>query len=87
MNDRYVKLYRAFVFMNLMDAFHDHDHVYLGNIEHDEYSTLLDEDKKHVLKQLKSEIDQCKLDPIGMSMLLDFIKRYDTNDNMEDIGL
>ena len=58
------KLFRAFVFMNLMDAFHDHDHVYLENIEHDGYSTLLDEDKKHVLVQLKSEIDRCLLHDI-----------------------
>ena len=83
----YSHLFRTFVFMNLMDAFHDHDQVYLENIEHDEYPSLLNADKKHVLKQLKSEIDNCKLDPIGMAMLLDFIKRYDTNDNKEDIEL
>lgn len=80
-------VFRTFVLMNLMDAFYDNDYVYLENIENDEYSSLSDTDKNYILKRLKSEIDNWKLDPIGMSMLLDFIKRYNMNDNMEDIGL
>ena len=80
-------IFRTFVFMNLMDAFHDNDYVYLENIEHDGYSSLSYTDKNYILKRLKSGIDNWKLDPIGMAMLLDFIKRYDTNDNKEDIEL
>ena len=80
-------IFRTFVFMNLMDAFHDNDYVYLENIENDEYSSLSDTDKNYIVKRLKSGIDNWKLDPIGMSMLLDFIKRYNMNDNMEDIEL
>ena len=83
----YSHLVRTFVFMNLMDAFHDHDQVYLEIIESDGYSSLPDEDKKYIVKRLRSGMDIWNFDPIGIAMLLDFIKRYDTDDNMGDIEL
>ena len=85
-NRYYSTLFRVFVFMNIMDAFYDNDYVYLENIERDGYSELSDIDKRHIIKQLKNGMDSWKLDPIGMTMLLDFIKRHDVNDT-EDIEL
>lgn len=81
------KMREAFVFMNLMDAFNNHDQVYLENIERYQYSSLSDAGKRHIVKKLKNGADIWNLDPNGMAMMLDFIKRYDCDDNTEDIGL
>ena len=84
--DSAAKVNRSFIYLSLMDAFHDHNQVYLEYMEHNGYSLLSDKDKKHIIKQLKSQMDLLKSDTIGMAMLLDFIKRYDCDDT-EDIGL
>jgi len=86
MNDYAAKMREGFVFMNLMNAFNNHDQVDLEIIERYEYSSLSDAGKRHIVKKLKNGADLWNLDPNGMAMLLDFIKRYDVND-MEDIEL
>ena len=80
------KMRESFVFMNLMDAFNNHDQVYLGNIERYEYSSLSDAGKRHIVENFKKWTDIWDLDANGMAMLLDFIKRYDVN-NEENIEL
>lgn len=86
-SDYSAKMREKFFFMNLMATFNNHDQVYLENIERHEYSSLSDAGKRHIVKKLKNGADLWNLDPIGMAMMLDFIKRYDYDDNEEDIEL